>query len=415
MSDRSLRNTRRTFLASSALGALSAVATGATAAATDETTEPTATVECSTVSVDDWGSARSARAVFEDGSFVDVGDGTPGAFGAPGRVIESVTFADFDGNEWTLTGDGTDCDPGEKSVTFTDSRATVRPGQFLEMEGYPGTLISQVDLHFVDGTSQEKVHLDGPQSPDGVTGVYRGTGEHEGKVVEAVEIFHDLDYVTHYVRNPAAERYLLGKATCQERLVEVMGATEGAVDYEFTVDGPVRAVTLSDGRGASPGGNDAVSTSDGVTTVSGSTGNPGYSDVYAVGGPITDFSQTGGSGDYLLREAEWRIVADTAPATDLLAVVATEAGEVAYEFTVDGTVRKVANAGPKRSAGANDEVVDDGDGTVTVGGFTGNAGYGDTYAVTGDVTDFSRTGEAAAFRIDYNGHERTPEELVSRH
>ncbi|ELZ28780.1 hypothetical protein C475_04061 [Halosimplex carlsbadense 2-9-1] len=415
MSDRPLRNTRRTFLASSALEALSAATTGATAAATDETVAPTATVDCSTVSVDDWGSARSARAVFEDGSFVDVGDGTPETFGASGRVIESVTFADFDGTEWTTTNDATDCDPGEKSVTFTDSRATVRPGQFQEMDGYPGKLISQVDLHFVDGTSQEKVHLDGPQSPDGITGVYRGTGEYAGKVVEAIEIFHDLDYVTHYVRNPAAEQYLLGKDTCQERLIEVMGATEGAVDYEFTVEGPVRAVTLSDGRGASPGGNDAVSTSGDATTVSGSTGNPGYSDVYAVGGPITDFAQTGGDGDYVRREAEWRVVEDTAPATDLLAVVATEQGEVAYEFTVDGTVRPIGNVGPKRSAAGNDEVTDNGDATVTVSGFTGNAGYGDTYAVTGDVTDFTRTGGDAAVRIDYNGHERTPEELVSRH
>ncbi|QLH76443.1 hypothetical protein HZS55_03610 [Halosimplex rubrum] len=415
MTDRPLRNTRRTFLASSALGALSAVATGATAAATDETVEPTTTVECSTVSVDDWGSAVSARAVFDDGSVVTVGEGRPETFGAPGRVIESVTFADLDGNEWTVANDAPDCDAGGKSVTFTDSRATVRPGQFLEMDTYPGELISQVDLHFVDGTSQEKVHLDGPESPDGITGVYRGTGEHAGTVVEAIEIFHDLGYVSHYVRNPAAEQYLLGKATPQERLVEVMGATEGAVDYEFTVEGAVRAVTLSDRRGASPGGNDAISTSGDTTTVTGTTGNPGYSDVYAVDGAITDFTQTGGDGDYLLREAEWRIVEDTAPATDLLAVVATEEGEVPYELTVDGTVRPIGNAGPKRSTSGNDEVTDNGDGTVTVSGFTGNTGYGDTYAVTGDVTDFTRTGGSAAFRIDYNGRERTPEELVDQH
>ncbi|WP_167837474.1 hypothetical protein [Halosimplex halophilum] len=413
MSDRPLRNTRRTFLAASALGALSAVATGGTAAATDGTVEPTLTIECSTVSVDDWGSAFGARVVFEDGSFVNIEEGAPDTFGAPGRVIESVTLHDGDGNEWTRTNDATDCDPGGKSVTFTDSRATVRPGQFLEVDTYPGRLISQVDLHFVDGTSQEKVHLDGPESPDGITGVYRGTGEHAGKVVEAIEMFHDLGYVTHYVRNPAAERYLLGKATHQERLVEVMGATEGAVDYEFTVDGPVRAVTLSDRREASPGGNDAIASGEDGTTVSGTTGNPGYSDVYAVGGPITGFSQTGGDGDYVLREAEWRAVETTAPATDLLAVVATEDGDVDYEFTVEGTVRKVTNCGPKRSAGDNDEVVENDDGTVTVSGFTGNTGYGDTYAVTGDVTDFARTGGEAAFRIDYNGRELTPEELLA--
>jgi hypothetical protein len=351
---------------------------------------------------------------YRDGSFVEineVGRGRTQSFGSPGRVVKAVGFR-TDGGVVRAENDAADCAPGDRAVTFTDSRVTVRPDEFFEMDRTPGRLMSQVDLDFVDGTSQEKVHLDdsgGTYVPD----VYRGTGEHEGKVVEAIRIFYDVNYVDHYIRNPAAERYLLGKETCQERLVEVMGASEGAVDYEFTVDGPVRKVSLSDGRGA--GDNDTVSTSGDTTTVTGSTGNPGYGDVYAVGGPITDFTQTGGSGDYVRREAEWSIVEDTAPATDLLAVVATERGEVSYEFTVDGTVRKVTNAGPKRSAGGNDEVVDNGDGTVAVSGFTGNPGYGDTYAVTGDVTDFGRTGGDAAVRIDYNGRERTPEELVAQH
>jgi hypothetical protein len=195
-----------------------------------------------------------------------------------------------------------------------------------------------------------------------------------------------------------------------------MGATEGPVSYEFTVDGPVSGVDLGGGRGASPGGNDDITEhGDGTTSVSGFTGNPGESDVYAVGGEIADFTQTDGDGDYVLREAERRIREDGAPATDLLSVVATEAGEVSYEFTVDGTVRKVTNAGRKRSAGDNDAVTDNGDGAATVDGFTGDPGWGDTYAVTGDVTDFARTGGEAAFYVDYNGHELTPEELVARH
>lgn len=413
MTDRPLRNTRRTFLASSALGALAAVTTSGTASATAETVEPTFEVDCSLVRVDDWGDATGARVVYRDGSYVDVGEsgrGEPERFGSPGRVVDAVVF-DMPEGTVRRENDGGDCDPGEKAVTFTDSRATVRPGEFVDMDGYPGRLISQVDLHFVDGTSQEKVHHDGPQTPNGVTGAYRGTGEHAGKVVEAVRVFYDLHYMTHYVRNPAADKHLLGKDTCQERLVEVMGATEGAVDYEFTVDGSVRKVGLADGRGA--GDNDSVGGGDSAT-VTGTTGNPGYSDVYAVNGEITDFSQTGGDGDYVLREAEWRVVDDTAPATDLLSVVATEDGEVGYEFAVDGTVRKITNAGQKRSAGDNDEVTESG-GTASVSGFTGNTGWGDTYAVTGDVTDFTRTGGSASFRIDYNGREVTPDELVSEY
>ena len=413
MTDRPRRNTRRTFLASSALGALSAVATGGAAAETGETVEPSATVEGWRVAVDDWGSARGARAVFRDGSFVAVNAGDPERFGAPGRAVESVTFTDHDGTTWRMDDGAPDADLGPPAVTFTDARATVRESQFADLDAVPGNEISRVELQFVDGTTEVVHSYDGPPWPASLPGVYRGSGAHAGMVIEAIDISYDLNRARHYVRNPGADKHLLGKATPQERLVEVVGATEGAVDYEFTVDGPVRAVTLSDRRGASPEGNDAVATSDGTTTVTGSTGNPGYSDVYAVGGPIVEFARTGGDGDYVLREAEWSIVEDTAPATALLAVVATEAGEVAYEFTVDGTVRPIGNAGPTRSAAGNDRIVDEGDGTVTVEGFTGNAGYGDTYAVTGDVTDFARTGGEAAFRIEYNGHERTPEDLVA--
>jgi hypothetical protein len=316
MTDRPLRNTRRTFLASSALGALSAVATGGAAAEAGGAVEPTATVEGWRVGVDDWGSARGARAVFRDGSFVEVNAGDPDRFGAPGRVVESVTFTDHDGTTWTMDNGAPDADLGPRAVTFTDARTTVRESQFADLDTVPGNEISRVELHFVDGTSEVVHSYDGPAWPASLPGVYRGSGAHAGNVVEAIDISYDLNVARHYVRNPAADKHLLGKETPQERLVEVMGATEGAVDYEFTVD---------------------------------------------------------------------------------------------------GTVRPIRNAGPRRSTAGNDEGVDDGDGTVTVSGFTGNTGYGDTYAVTGDVTDFTRTGGSAAVRIDYNGHERAPEELVARH
>ena len=316
MTDRPLRNTRRTFLASSALGALSAVATGGAAAGTGGTVEPSATVEGWRVAVDDWGPARGARAVFRDGSFVAVNAGDPQRFGAPGRTVESVTFTDHDGTTWTMDNGAPDADLGPPAVTFTDSRATVRESQFADLDAVPGNEVSRVELHFVDGTTEVVHSYDGPAWPASLPGVYRGSSAHAGKVIEAIDISYDLNRARHYVRNPAADKHLLGKDTPQERLVEVVGATEGTVDYEFTVD---------------------------------------------------------------------------------------------------GTVRPVENAGPKRSAAGNDEVTEHGDGTVAVSGFTGNAGYGDTYAVTGDVTDFARTGGEAAFRIEYNGRERTPEELVAQH
>ncbi|WP_123535303.1 hypothetical protein [Halosimplex salinum] len=414
MTDRQLRNTRRTFLASSAVGALAGIATTGSAGETVATRpNPDFTIHCSTVTVDDWDTTYWARVVFRDGSYVRVGQAGPDEFGAPGRVVDTVTFYGSNDEELTVSNDSTDCDPEDRAVTFTDSRVTVRGSEFVDIEKPPDNVISKLDLHFVDGTTQNVYQYDGP--PKSVADVYRGTGEHDGKVIEAFDVDYNLNDTRHYIRNPAADKHLLGKEDCQDRCIEVMGATEGAVDYEFTVDGPIRAVSLSDRRNASPGGNDAITDNgDGTWTATGRTGNPGYGDTYAVEGQVQSFTQTGGSGDYVLRECEWRILEDTSPSTDLLAVVATESGDVDYEFIVDGTARGIPNVGDRRSAAGNDQVTDNGDGTVTVDGFTGNEGYGDTYAVTGDVTDFQRTAGDADFRIEYNGHELTPTELVNQ-
>ena len=403
-------DTRRSFLAAGAVGALAAVVPRAAGRDTQGSLDPEFTFDCSAVSVDDWDGATGARVEFRDGSYVQVGRGSPERVGSPGRVVAAVVFTDGDGNERRFANDTDDCDPGPRATTFTSSRATVRAAEFDNVDVTPDGIISRVVLHFVDGTTQTRVNYERDPTLLNVATTYRGTGDHEGRVIEAVEIAYDLDYTTHYLRNPAADKFLLGAGTCQERLVEVVGASEGAVDYEFTVDGSARAVSLTDRRGA--GGNDAIDDGDGTTTVTGTTGNPGYSDVYLVTGEMQSFEQTGGPGDYVLRECEWRIREDGAAATDNLAVIATESGELTYEFTVDGTARRIPNAGEKLSAEENDAITDNGDGTTTVSGYTGNEGYGDSFAVTGPVTDFRRTGGDAEFRIEYNGREVTAERLT---
>jgi len=95
-----------------------------------------------------------------------------------------------------------------------------------------------------------------------------------------------------------------------------------------------------------------------------------------------------------------------------VAVIATEQGEVTYEFTVDGTVEPASDVAADLVAEDNDAIRDNGDGTVTVSGYTGNTGYGDTYTVTGDLLSFERTGGQAAFRIELDGSSVSSDELV---
>ena len=100
------------------------------------------------------------------------------------------------------------------------------------------------------------------------------------------------------------------------------------------------------------------------------------------------------------------------PTSHEVAVVATERGEVLYEFTVDGSVERASGVAEDLVAEENDTITDNGDGIATVSGYTGNAGYGDTFVVTGDVTSFRRTGGDAAFRIELDGETVTADELV---
>ncbi|MGB9965621.1 hypothetical protein [Halobacterium hubeiense] len=95
----------------------------------------------------------------------------------------------------------------------------------------------------------------------------------------------------------------------------------------------------------------------------------------------------------------------------LLEIVATERGDVNYQFTVDGTVEGV-RVDDKIKAESNDAITENDDGTVTVSGFTGNAGYGDAFRFTGDIQYFERTGGDADFFVRLDGDRVDPEELA---
>jgi hypothetical protein len=71
---------------------------------------------------------------------------------------------------------------------------------------------------------------------------------------------------------------------------------------------------------------------------------------------------------------------------------------VEYEFTVDGSVQKRTSASDN-AAEDNDSITDNGDGTVTVSGVSGN-GYGDSFLVDGVVTSMNLNEDAWTIRYD---------------
>ncbi|NIB98554.1 twin-arginine translocation signal domain-containing protein [Halobacterium sp. R2-5] len=87
---------------------------------------------------------------------------------------------------------------------------------------------------------------------------------------------------------------------------------------------------------------------------------------------------------------------------DVLEVVARQSGGLNYEFVVDGTA-ELHETSDTVSAGNGDSVTDNGDGTVTVTGFTGNDGYGDAYLVDGQIQSFSWDVQDYDFDVILNG------------
>ncbi|USZ69747.1 polysaccharide lyase (plasmid) [Halorussus salilacus] len=80
-----------------------------------------------------------------------------------------------------------------------------------------------------------------------------------------------------------------------------------------------------------------------------------------------------------------------------------------YEFTVAGTVEKRTDAGDL-SAEDNDDITDNGDGTVTVNGAVGN-GYGDSYYVDGTIESMSDLDESK-WTIRYDDEEVSIDDIV---
>ena len=154
------------------------------------------------------------------------------------------------------------------------------------------------------------------------------------------------------------------------------------VAYKFTASGEVAQAS-----GDVENNDNVTDNGDGTWTATGSTGN-GYPDIYQVGGDIVSFTAS--------PEASVTLLLDGTDVTDDLTgsadsstpstfEIRTSAGsnKVTYEFTASGEVAQASG-----DVENNDNVTDNGDGTWTATGSTGN-GYNDTYQISGDIVSFS--------------------------
>lgn len=85
-----------------------------------------------------------------------------------------------------------------------------------------------------------------------------------------------------------------------------------------------------------------------------------------------------------------------------IAVVAESKGAVEYEIDIEADAVEHAGEGTM-GAEDNDGITDNGDGTFTVEGYTGNPGYGDTFEFDGAVLDFREVSADADYRVEIDG------------
>jgi len=361
--------------------------------------------------------AGSARVVFENGGYIWSIDSYADSMGATGRAVTVAEIGRSDLERPVNRIENPDpetCSP--PATTFDSDSVTVGDGEF-ETAGVPPVEFTAITLYFRDG-SAEVVSEYGENNVPSVATTYTGTGENVEKAITSIKFEHSAWDTTNLIANPETTGAF---EWTDSRVLDIVTTADVEIEYELRVDGDVEKRTdIGEPLRAEPNNDAVTENGDGTVTVSGYTGNAGFGDSYLVDGRVVAFEQTGGDAGrndvtFLVNGAE---VASSllgpglgAAGRNLFQIVGTEEGEVSYEFTVDGTVTKRTDNSDRLQAEGNDEIVDNGD-RVTVSGFTGNTGYGDSYVVSGDLESFDRTGGDADYRLVVNGQDVELDDLL---
>lgn len=184
------------------------------------------------------------------------------------------------------------------------------------------------------------------------------------------------------------------------------------------------SVVVVDGRGGTDRTDYVIEVSDSITkigtsvpdTVSDSVSETRVEgsvedgvDAYEYSGKITQFDFDG-SAEVItkssLEEVSPDLVADAEDAKNKIEVVSD--GSLTYEFTASGEITKLFDNGRNSAEEGNDTVTENGDGTWTVSGFTGN-GYGDGFECDGELKAFSPN--SGDVKLLLNGKEVSPEDF----
>ncbi len=179
------------------------------------------------------------------------------------------------------------------------------------------------------------------------------------------------------------------------------------VAVDFTVDGPVEFAAE-----AEPDTDSISENGDGSVTVT-SVLAPDELDSFRFDADVTDYSVPAGATVDLSFDGTATTFAELTGQTggdgeaDTLEVIARQSGDLNYEFVVDGSA-DLYETSELVTAGNGDTVTDNGDGTVTVTGFTGNDGYGDAYLVDGTVQSFTADPSDYTFDVLLNGEAVDP-------
>ncbi|PSP76906.1 hypothetical protein BRC81_11185 [Halobacteriales archaeon QS_1_68_20] len=116
--------------------------------------------------------------------------------------------------------------------------------------------------------------------------------------------------------------------------------------------------------------------------------------------PVDESDGGGGRGD------------DDGTSGDTHFVIRTvaDSGDFRYAFTVDGTVTRDTSNGDDSAETNNDSISDNGDGTYTVTGRTGN-GYGDSYHYLGSLSNWSGDVDESYYTLYCDGTEIQPSDI----
>jgi hypothetical protein len=203
-----------------------------------------------------------------------------------------------------------------------------------------------------------------------------------------------------------------GGGTTEDDRLEIVAASDAeSVNYAFDVYGSVSKVLNNGDNSAEDSDADTITDNgDGTYTVEGVTGN-GYGDTYDFDGNVFSWSCDHPESNYTLQLNGSTVTPDELTKDRFEIVAASDADSVDYSFTVDGTVSKVLDNGDNSAEDSDaDTITDNGDGTYTVEGVTGN-GYGDTYDYDGTLSDWWSDHADSDYSLYVNGSEIQPEDI----